>query len=413
MTAEIISVGTEILLGNIVNTNAAFLAEQCASLGLSCYYQTVVGDNEKRLLEAIKTALLRSDIVILSGGLGPTEDDLTKETAAKAAGLPLILDEHTKVRIQSYFDGIGRVPTGNNWKQALIPEGAVVLDNDNGTAPGLIVKTDGKYMFLLPGPPDELIPMFNNQAAPFIRKLSDEVIVSETLKLCGVGESAAADKIKDMLETQTNPTIAPYAKIGEVHLRITAKAASEEEAKALIAPVLSELSRRFGEAIYTSQADEMLEAVLVKLLKKQKLTITTAESCTGGMLCARLVNVPGASDVLNLSAVTYANEAKQRILNVSKDVLEKYGAVSEQTARAMAEGAAAFAGADVALSVTGIAGPDGGTKEKPVGLVYIGCFACGETEVIECRFKGSRRKVREQTVIKAMDFARKRLLHRA
>lgn len=413
MTAEIISVGTEILLGNIVNTNAAFLAEQCASLGLSCFYQTVVGDNEARLLETIKTALLRSDIVILSGGLGPTDDDLTKETAAQAAGQPLVLDEHSRQKIAAYFEAVGRVPTENNWKQALIPKGAVVLDNDNGTAPGLMLETDGKYMFLLPGPPDELVPMFKEKAAPYIRKLSGEVIVSKTVKLCGIGESAAAEKIKDMIDGGMNPTIAPYAKIGEVHLRVTARAENETSASALISPVVDELCRRFGDAVYTTDENETLEMCLIKLLKKKGLTVTTAESCTGGLLSAQLVNVPGASEAFNMSAVTYANAAKEKILGVSKDILEKYGAVSVQTARAMADGAAAFSGADVALSVTGIAGPDGGTKEKPVGLVYIGCHVCGKTEVVECHFRGNREKVRIQTVIRAMNVARLRLLHGA
>ncbi len=413
MTAEIISVGTEILLGNIVNTNAAFLAEQCASLGLSCFYQTVVGDNEARLLKTIKTALSRSDIVILSGGLGPTDDDLTKETATKAAGRPLVPDEHSRQKIAAYFEAVGRIPTENNWKQALIPKGAVVLDNDNGTAPGLMVETDGKYMFLLPGPPDELVPMFKEKAAPYIRKLSGEVIVSKTVKLCGIGESAAAEKIKDMIDGGINPTIAPYAKIGEVHLRVTARAESETSASALISPVVDELCRRFGDAVYTTDENETLEMCLIKLLKKKGLTVTTAESCTGGLLSAQLVNVPGASEVFNMSAVTYANAAKEKILGVPKDVLEKYGAVSVQTARAMADGAAAFSGADAALSVTGIAGPDGGTKEKPVGLVYIGCHVCGKTEVIECHFRGNREKVRMQTVIRAMNFARLRLLRDA
>ena len=293
MTAEIISVGTEILLGNIVNTNAAFLAEQCASLGLSCFYQTVVGDNEARLLKTIKTALSRSDIVILSGGLGPTDDDLTKETAAKAAGRPLVPDEHSRQKIAAYFEAVGRIPTENNWKQALIPKGAVVLDNDNGTAPGLMVETDGKYMFLLPGPPDELVPMFKEKAAPYIRKLSGEVIVSKTVKLCGIGESAAAEKIKDMIDGGINPTIAPYAKIGEVHLRVTARAESETSASALISPVVDELCRRFGDAVYTTDENETLEMCLIKLLKKKGLTVTTAESCTGGLLSAQLVNVRG------------------------------------------------------------------------------------------------------------------------
>lgn len=412
MTAEIISVGTEILLGNIVNTNAAFLAGEFPSLGLSSFYQTVVGDNKERLKAVIKTAMTRSDIIILSGGLGPTQDDLTKESAAEALGLELVEDEHSRARIEAYFKVTGRIPTENNWKQALVPEGAFVLDNHNGTAPGLMLKSkEGVCLFLLPGPPDELIPMFKNQVSELIRAMSSDVIVSKTVKICGIGESAAAEKIKDLIQAQTNPTIAPYAKIGEVHLRVTAKAKSCPEAESLLAPVVSELKRRFKDSIYSTEEAETLEACLVTLLKKKSMTITTAESCTGGLLSARLVSVSGASDVFNVSTVTYANKAKHEVLQVPEEMLETYGAVSRETARAMAEGAARFSGADVSLSVTGIAGPGGGTKEKPVGLVYIGCCIQGITEVEECHFKGSREKIREQTVIKAINMARLRLLH--
>lgn len=412
MTAEIISVGTEILLGNIVNTNAAFLAGEFSSLGLSSFYQTVVGDNKERLKETIKTAMTRSDIIVLSGGLGPTPDDLTKESAAEVLGLELIEDKHSRERIEAYFKASGRIPTENNWKQALVPEGALVLDNHNGTAPGLMLKDKkGVYLFLLPGPPDELIPMFKNQVSELIRAMSEETIVSKTVKICGIGESAAAEKIKDLIQAQTNPTIAPYAKIGEVHLRVTAKAKSQSEAESLIEPVIAELKRRFKDNIYSTEETETLESCLVSLLKEKGMTITTAESCTGGLLSARIVNVSGASDIFNVSAVTYANEAKHRVLNVPEEMLHTYGAVSRETARAMAEGAARFSGADVSLSVTGIAGPGGGTKEKPVGLVYIGCCVRGITEVEECRFNGNRDKVREQTVIKAMNMARLRLLH--
>lgn len=411
MTAEIISVGTEILLGNIVNTNACYLAGQFAGLGLSSYYQTVVGDNMERLKSCIKTAMERSDIIILSGGLGPTKDDLTKEAVAEVVGLPLVEDARSRQRIADYFESTGRTPTENNWKQALVPKGSDVIDNDNGTAPGIAVHTEeGRHLFLLPGPPDELVPMFETSVIPMLRRLSEDVIVSVTAKICGPGESAVETEIRDMIDEQSNPTIAPYAKIGEVHLRITARAESEAQAQARNRPVAEELMRRFGNNIYTFDEKETMEACLIHLLEEKQMTITAAESCTGGLLAARLVNVAGASSVFRQSAVTYSNEAKQKLLGVPEETLAAWGAVSRQTAEAMARGAAAAAGADVALSVTGIAGPDGGTKEKPVGLVYIGCFIRGHVEVMECHFRGNREKIREQTVIRALNMARINLL---
>ena len=248
MTVELISVGTEILLGNIVNTNAAFLSEQCAALGLSCYHQSVVGDNEERLLEAVRQALTRSDILILSGGLGPTKDDLTKEVTAKAFGKELYEDEHTKKRIEEYFRRVhSDQVTPNNWKQALVPEGAKVIDNHNGTAPGLILEENGKIAILLPGPPNEIVPMFERDVAPYLNRLQPEGIYSKMVKISSIGESKAETMIADLMEAQTNPTIAPYAKTGEVHLRVTAKAASEDEAEELIAPVIEELFARFGD----------------------------------------------------------------------------------------------------------------------------------------------------------------------
>lgn len=409
MVAELISVGTEILLGNITNTNASFLAEQCAALGLSCYYQVSVGDNEERLKDALKLALSRSDVVILTGGLGPTDDDLTKETTASLLGLPLVEDAHTKARIEDYFkNGIHAPVTSNNWKQAIVPQGATVVDNHNGTAPGLIINTeDGKIIILMPGPPNELYPMFTRDIRPYLDKLTPEVIASRTVKLGGMGESYVADQIEDMLKAQTNPTIAPYAKTGEVHLRITARAATKKEAAKLIKPVLKELKKRFGSNIFTTYEDVSLEERFVRLVKDAHYTVTTAESCTGGLLSGRIINVSGASDVLNQSFVTYANSAKHKLLGVKNSTLKKHGAVSPQTAKAMAVGAAKAAGADVALAVTGIAGPDGGTDKKPVGLVYIGCYVAGYTEVLECHFNGNRQKIREAAVARALDFGRR------
>lgn len=409
MVAELISVGTEILLGNITNTNARFLSERCAALGLSCYYQVTVGDNEGRLKSAIEQALGRADVVILTGGLGPTDDDLTKETAAFVLGLPLVEDAHTRERIEDYFkNGIHSKPTDNNWKQALVPQGAIVVDNHNGTAPGLIIETkNNKTVILLPGPPNELYPMFEQDIRPYLKKMTPEVLYSRTVKIGGMGESYVAHEIRDMLEAQTNPTIAPYAKTGEVHLRVTARAETKKEAKEMVRPVLKELKNRFGSNIFTTYEDVTLEEKFVRLLKEYGLTVTTAESCSGGLLSGRLINVAGASEVIMQCFVTYANIAKHKLLGVKNSTLKKHGAVSPQTAKAMAKGAARAAGADVALSITGIAGPDGGTKDKPVGLVYIGCYVKGYIEVIECHFSGNRAKVREASVARAIDFGRR------
>lgn len=411
MVVELISVGTELLLGNIVNTNAAYLSEKCAGLGLELYYQTTVGDNEARLCEALQTALKRSDIVILGGGLGPTPDDLTKEVTAKVLGKELVEDAHSRKRIEEYFAAYAvahpdKKIAENNWKQALIPKGAKVLDNPNGTAPGLILEENQKTVILLPGPPNELKPLFEEQVYPYLRKKQPEVIYSQMIKLCGIGESLVAEQIGDLIEKQTNPTIATYAKTGEVHLRITAKAASEAEAKKLIKPVTRELKLRFGKAIYATEEQKTLEESIVELLKDRNMTLTTAESCTGGALSARIVNVPGASEVFKQGFVTYSNKAKRKYLLVKKSTLKNEGAVSVKTAREMAKSACVVSNSDVAVSVTGLAGPDGGTEEKPVGLVYIGCNVQGVLTVKEYRFNGSRSKIREQAVVAALTLLR-------
>lgn len=410
MTAEIICVGTELLLGNIVNTNAAFLSEKLAYLGINCYFQTVVGDNRDRLLSVINTALSRADILIFSGGLGPTEDDLTKETVAEALGKKLIRDKWAEQEIADYFALRGRIPTDNNWKQADVIEGCDILYNKNGTAPGIFVSEGEKTVILLPGPPLELKSMFTDSVMPKLQQKCGQVFYSQTVKIVGPGESSVETQILDMLNTQENPTIAPYAKTGEVHLRVTARAKDEKEAREKTAPVVEELYRRFGNAVYTTDADETLEMALTKLLIKKKYTMTTAESCTGGMIAARMVNAPGVSAVLKSGFITYANEAKEELLGVSHDTLEKFGAVSRETAEEMAEGAVKAAHTDAAVAVTGIAGPDGGTKEKPVGLVYIGVNVRGNVEVREYHFSGSRQKIRESVTAAALTFLREKLL---
>lgn len=410
MTVELISVGTEILMGNIVNTNAAWLAKECAALGLSCFYQSVVGDNEDRLKEQMKTSLERSDIVILTGGLGPTTDDLTKETAALLMGKKLVTDQHSLERVKAYFQVRGIEMTENNKKQALVPEGARVLDNDNGTAPGLILESGEKCMILLPGPPNEMKPLFEAQVKPFLKALNPCILYSRTVKLCGIGESKAATIVQDMIDAQENPTIAPYAKTGEVHFRVTAQAKNEKEGKKLVKPVVKELKRRFGQAVFATKEEETLEKALAELLLEKGMTIAFAESCTGGMIAGRLVNVPGVSKAFGTGYVTYANKAKRKLLGVKKSTLKQFGAVSVQTATEMAQGALLASGADIAVSVTGIAGPDGGTDKKPVGLVYIGCCVQGRTFVQEYHFLGNREKIRESTVAAALTFARSCLL---
>ncbi|MCI8606416.1 MAG: competence/damage-inducible protein A [Hungatella sp.] len=411
MVVELLSVGTELLMGSIVNTNAQFLAERCARLGVSVFCQTVVGDNPGRLREAVDTAVSRSDMVILTGGLGPTEDDLTKEICAQAFGWPLVEDGHTRERIQGFFkNSIYKVIPENNWKQAMIPQGALVLDNDNGTAPGLIMEKDGKRLILLPGPPNEMIPLFNNQVEPYLRKLRPGFLVTRMVKVCGVGESQVEDMLLDLIDGQSNPTIATYAKTGEVHVRVTASASDEETGDKLIKPVVKEIKKRLGRAVYSVREEETLEMTLVRLLKKHELTVATAESCTGGLVASRIVNVSGASDVFKEGFVTYSNKAKRKHLDVSKGTLKKYGAVSSQTAREMAIGGAFATDSDVCVSVTGIAGPDGGTEEKPVGLVYMACCFKDKVTVEKYQFKGNRDKVREHAAVRALDLVRRTVL---
>ena len=409
MRAEILAVGTELLLGDIVNTNAQYLAQELAQLGIEVYYQTVVGDNPKRLKDTIFHAFSRADIIVTTGGLGPTEDDLTKETAAEYFGEELVLDQKALDQIQVFFNGTGRKMTENNVKQAFVPkEHGTVLYNDNGTAPGIIIEKDDKIIVMLPGPPKENVPMFENQVKPYLNKKNDYTFISRVLRVAGVGESAMETMVKDLIDSQTNPTIAPYAKDGEAVLRITAKAKDEEEAKALIDPVAEQLRERLGRSIYAEGETDM-QSVLAQLLIDKGLTLAVAESCTGGMICSRLVEYPGVSEALVEGCVTYSNEAKMHRLGVKAETLEKYGPVSKEVAAEMAEGIAKTSGASVGLSTTGVAGPDGATEEKPIGLVYIGIYYNGEVQVKGIRYPGKRNKVRERATYLAMDVLRREL----
>lgn len=409
MRAELIAVGTEILLGDIVNTNAQFLSKELASIGIDVYRQQVIGDNTERLLEVFDEAFKRSDIVITTGGLGPTEDDLTKETACKYFNMESVLHKPSEDDLNAYFKKIGKEMVQSNLKQVYFPKEATVLKNDNGTAPGAILKKDNKYIVLLPGPPKEMKPMFLNYAKDHLSKLGDGVIVSKTLRVLGIGESGAAELLQDLIEAGSNPTIAPYAKEDDVIFRITAKAENKEKAEALIEPVKNEVKKRLGDNCY-GEDDDTIETVVAELLLKKKLTISTAESCTGGMIASELISYPGISEAFIEGAVTYANEAKMRTLNVKKETLDKYGAVSEETAREMAEGIAKRTNSDVSIVTTGIAGPGGGTKDKPVGLVYIGVYYKGSVSVGRYVFFGDRYKVRRKATITALDLVRRTIM---
>lgn len=405
MTAEIICVGTEILLGNIVNTNAAYISKECAGLGLSVYSQQVVGDNDKRLGTVFTEAFKRSDIVILSGGLGPTEDDLTKETVCRVLGLELVSDSEARANIEKIFERIGHKPTENNYKQALVPKDCVVLYNENGTAPGMIIEKDGHFAVLLPGPPKELIPMFEKQVRPYFAKLSKEIIYSVTVKECGIGESLLETKLLDLIDKQTNPTVATYAKTGRSEVRVTAKAASAEAAKELVKPVVKEIKSRLGAAVFTTDENEDIEHAVIRLLKKYDLKAAVAESCTGGLVSAKLVNVSGASDVFTHGFVTYSNKAKRKVLGVSRDTLKKYSAVSKEVAKEMAKGCIFTADSDVSVAVTGYAGPYD-SKEEPKGLVYIACSVKDKVLVEKYNFNGDREKIRESAAVRALDLLR-------
>lgn len=410
MKAEIICVGTEILMGNIVNTNAAYISAGLAGLGISCYYQTVVGDNDGRLGEVFNEAAGRADIVILSGGLGPTEDDLTKETVARAMGKELVLDDKAWKQIQKFFEKRNLKLTDNNKKQAYVPKDSNVLYNKNGTAPGIIIEGDKVTAILLPGPPGELIPMWDDQVTPYLRERSGEAFFSETVKICGSGESFVETDLKDLIDSQDNPTIATYAKTGEVHVRVTARAESGKEAHKLVKPVVKEIKKRFGSKIFTTDENVTLEAAVMQLLNENRLTLSTAESLTGGLATGRLINVSGASDVIKMGFITYSNKAKRKFLGVKRSTLEKYGAVSEQCAKEMVKGCAAATKSDAAVSLTGIAGPNGGSDEKPVGLTYIGVYVLGTIKVKKYLFSGEREKIRESAVAASLTLLRQCLL---
>ncbi|MBO3446158.1 competence/damage-inducible protein A [Clostridium sp. CCUG 7971] len=393
MKAEIVTVGTEILLGDIVNTNSKYLAKELALLGIEVYYQISIGDNENRLLQVLEDSLKRSDIVITTGGLGPTDDDITKEVACKYFNQELILHELSLNKIKSHFEKLNIELTENNKKQAYFPKNSILLENKNGTAPGAILKKEGKTIIVLPGPPREMIPMFENYVKPYLQNTTDSILESKVLRLFGIGESLLEDKIIDIIKEQSNPTIAPYVGNMDVTLRITAKAKDKIEANNLISEVEDKIRERVGEFIY-AEGDTSIEEVVAKLLVEKNMTISTSESCTGGLVSSSLINYPGISSVFMEGCVTYSNEAKINRLGVKKETLDTYGAVSEQTAREMAMGIAKNFNTNVGLSTTGIAGPEGGSDDKPVGLVYMGIYINGKTIVKKFVFNGDRQQIR-------------------
>lgn len=423
MNVEIISVGTELLLGDILNTNAQYLSKELANLGLNVYKQVTVGDNIDRLVKCFKDAfeLSGADMVITTGGLGPTGDDITKEAAAKYFNQEMFLDEKSWEEIQEkcikFSGGKDKVPP-NNIKQAMFPKEAKIIKNDHGTAPGALFQKDGKKILVLPGPPREMKAMFVEQVLPMLHGNSDIILKSKYVRFFGIGESALEIEIKDILDKQTNPTVALYAKESEVLIRITASGKSEKECENLIDEKISEISAICGKYIYLigddsiSSSQTEMDNVVAKLLVENNTTISVAESCTGGLVAASLINYPGISKVLLEGCVTYSNEAKMKRLGVKKETLDNFGAVSTQTAEEMAKGVAEYLGSDIGISTTGIAGPGGGTAEKPVGLVYFGVYYRGKNFAVKRIFSGDRRKVRERATREALNQVRLLLLEK-
>lgn len=410
MNAEIIAVGTELLLGQIVNTNAQFLSQELAALGIGLYYQTVVGDNPTRLAEAVRQALQRVEVVILTGGLGPTTDDLTRETVAEAMGRPLHFDEQIWQVISARMQHFGRQIPENNKRQAMVPAGAKALPNPNGTAPGLTIEADGQLVVLLPGPPREMQPMFLAEVRPRLVQMTVHgVILSRSLRVIGVGESALDELISDLIAAQSNPTIALYAKLGEVEVRITAKAADDSAASTLIAPIEAEIRQRLGQTIYGVD-QETLAGALGRLLALRGWKLALAESCTGGLIGSMITSVPGSSDYFDRGYVAYSDEAKRQMLGIPAKVLEIHGAVSAECAANMAAGARRASGADVGIAVTGIAGPAGGTPSKPVGTVFVAIDSPIGGQVERLSLTGDRTVIQERTAKTAINLARLLLL---
>ncbi|SJZ31242.1 competence/damage-inducible protein A [Selenihalanaerobacter shriftii] len=410
MNAEIVSIGTELLLGQIVDTNAAYIAERLAELGINLYHRTTVGDNKERLLQVLQRSLERADVVITTGGLGPTDDDLTREIIAEVMGVDLVKDEKLVKQIESFFEKLGREMTENNLTQAYLPVGAEPIINEEGTAAGIILEKDDKIIISMPGVPTEMKQMMRKEVIPYLKGQigNKQLIKSKVLKVCGYGESSLETEIKDILDNQTNPTIALLASKAEVHLRITAKADVEKEASYLINQVEVELRERLQDNIFGVN-EESMEEVVAKRLNKKGLQIAIAESCTGGLIGHRLTNIPGSSSYFERGVVSYSNQAKQELLQVSAQTLKEHGAVSRETAKEMAKGVKELAKTGLGISVTGIAGPGGGSEEKPIGLVYMGLAVGNKTQSFRFKFHGRRQQIKYLTSQYALDKLRRYL----
>lgn len=408
MNAEILAVGTELLMGQIANTNAQYLSRRLNDLGINVYYHSVVGDNPMRLKQSLKQALERSDLVITTGGLGPTQDDLTKESIAEAMGKRLVLNIDVYNGIAAFFARQNRKMLENNAKQAYLPEDSIIIPNNNGTAPGCIIEKDNKTVIMFPGPPKEMIPMFEETVFPYLEKKTGQIIGSRLLKVFGIGESEMETRIIDLINSQSNPTIAPYVGDGDVVIRVTARSKDREEADKMIQPVIEKIKERLGDHIYAFDGEAM-EEVAVALLKEKGVNLSVAESCTGGMLASKIVNVPGSSEVFDRGFVTYSNLSKIQELGVSEKTLETYGAVSRETALEMVQGLIKKTGTRAGIAITGIAGPQGGTDKKPVGLVYVALCLDGNLECHELRLMGGRYRIRNVACLNALNYLIKRL----
>jgi len=403
MKCAIVAVGTELLFGHTVNTDAVFLSQQLNLMGIDVLYHHTVGDNHRRLAEVLKLSLSDCDLVITTGGTGPTQDDLTKEVICEVMGDTLVEDAHCMDRLVKHFERRKRPMTENNLKQAMMPSKAVVFDNNNGTAPGFALESEGKIVICLPGPPNELNPMFEESAKPWLMKRSSEALYYRTIRTFGIGESMLETKLLPLIDGQTDPTLATYAKMGEATLRIASKRPTEEEARAAVEDMIERVYDYVGEYIYSTD-DESLPEVVGKKLIERGLTMSTAESCTGGMIAAKMTDISGISAVFERGIVTYSNGAKMDELGVSALTLERFGAVSPQTAEEMVRGLKAKTGSRVCVSVTGIAGPGGGTPEKPVGLIYVGVMLDERMEVFELRTNHTKREWnRNYTVLFALN----------
>ena len=409
MIAEIVAIGTELLMGQIADSDAQMLSRELQSLGIAVYHHQVVGDNPQRMREALALALSRSDLVITTGGLGPTQDDLSKEIAAELLGLPMEFDPESWDAIGRYFEKIGRVCPMNNRKQAMFAKDCTILPNACGTAPGCMIEKDDKIVVQLPGPPHEMADMFGRQVYGRLAKKTGGCIASRFIRIYGMGESQVAQTCAKWIENAEGVTVAPYCALGECQLRVTARGRDEDEALRQVEPVVDAICGVLGDCVYdvTETSEGSMQEAAGRALVARRLTVSTAESCTGGMVAASLVDYPGISECLYEAHVTYANEAKVKYCGVKPETLAAFGAVSEQTAFEMASGLRERSGADIAVATTGIAGPGGGTKEKPVGLVYVACADRHGVTVERLQLGGGRARVRRLATLKALDMVRR------